>query len=65
MLGWWGFPFGVIFTPVQIVRNVIGLCRSPDPMQPSGQLENMIKLDLGTQMVLASEQPNAEQSRTM
>lgn len=23
--GWWGFPFGLIMTPVQIVRNIVGM----------------------------------------
>ncbi len=24
ILGWWGFPFGIMFTPVAIFRNTIG-----------------------------------------
>ena len=23
-LGWWGFPFGLIFTPITVVRNLLG-----------------------------------------
>ena len=23
-LGWWGFPFGLIFTPITVVKNVLG-----------------------------------------
>ncbi|HEX6986100.1 MAG TPA: hypothetical protein VF170_12035 [Planctomycetaceae bacterium] len=22
--GWWGFPFGLIFTPVTVIRNLLG-----------------------------------------
>src|SRR5689334_8826679 len=25
LLGWWGFPWGLILTPVQVVRNVSGM----------------------------------------
>ena len=37
VLGWWGFPWGFIFTPVQIIRNVIGIC-TPSPKEPSERL---------------------------
>src|SRR5688572_24843332 len=28
--GWWGFPWGLIMTPVQLGRNLIGMVRPPD-----------------------------------
>ncbi|MBX6316663.1 MAG: hypothetical protein IRY99_27680, partial [Isosphaeraceae bacterium] len=31
VLGWWGFPWGLILTPIQILRNLGGLLSSPDP----------------------------------
>jgi hypothetical protein len=46
LLGWWGFPFGLVMTPVQIVRNILGMVRGPDPAGPSPQLEQMVRLDL-------------------
>src|ERR1051326_9155054 len=27
VLGWWGFPWGLILTPVQVTRNIIGMSR--------------------------------------
>ena len=42
--GWWGFPWGLIMTPVQVVRNLAGLVKGPDPMTPSPQLEKMVRL---------------------
>lgn len=46
-LGWWGFPWGLIMTPVQIIRNIYGLCTSPAPTtKPSEQLETLLKIDL-------------------
>ena len=41
--GWWGFPWGIIMTPVQLGRNLIGLARAPDTMGPSPELEKMVR----------------------
>lgn len=38
VLGWWGFPWGLLITPVQITRNIIELARPHDPRRPSPQL---------------------------
>lgn len=46
VLGWWGFPFGIIITPVQIVRNLAGLVKGPDPLVPSKELENFAQASL-------------------
>lgn len=46
LLGWWGFPFGLIITPFQIFRNVAGLISPPDPMTPSPELENLVRTRL-------------------
>jgi hypothetical protein len=41
-LGWWGFPWGLFVTPIQIVRNVAGLCEG-EPMQPTAAFEHMVR----------------------
>ncbi len=46
VLGWWGFPFGLLITPVQVLRNLGGLMSSPDPLRPSDQLEKLVRMDL-------------------
>ncbi|MFT4705862.1 MAG: hypothetical protein ACI81R_003577, partial [Bradymonadia bacterium] len=38
---WWGFPWGILGTPVQITRNLLGLVR-PEPSQPSERLRQMV-----------------------
>jgi hypothetical protein len=43
LLGWWGFPFGLIITPIQIARNIAGLFTGPDPSTPSAALEGVIR----------------------
>jgi len=50
-LGWWGFPWGVIMTPVQVARNAAGLVSPPDPLTPSKQLESMVRIHLAAQSV--------------
>ena len=33
LFGWWGFPFGLVLTPVQIGRNIVGMLRAPIPQR--------------------------------
>ena len=48
--GWWGFPWGLVLTPVQITRNIVGMSRGPDSSQPSEALKRSVKVNLGLQM---------------
>ena len=56
-LGWWGFPWGLIMTPVQIIRNLSGMFGGPPADRPSDQLENIIRLDLAERMEQGYELP--------
>ncbi len=51
LLGWWGFPWGIIMTPVQIVRNLSGMVSGPDPLQPSEKLHQQVRLALAANAV--------------
>lgn len=51
VLGWWGFPWGFIMTPVQIGKNVIGLVKGPDESKPSGKLMNLVRVSIASQML--------------
>jgi hypothetical protein len=42
-LGWWGIPWGIVMTPVQMVRNLWGMTRSAGDM-PSDDLQRMSRL---------------------
>ncbi|MBI5116358.1 hypothetical protein HZA56_07770 [Candidatus Poribacteria bacterium] len=42
-LGWWGFPWGIFLTPVQLARNIKAIYNSKIPTEPSSQLEQHIK----------------------
>jgi hypothetical protein len=47
VLGWWGIPWGLLATPVQIGRNVVGLLQPPTPEgQPSAALVQAARLEL-------------------
>lgn len=41
-LGWWGFPWGILVTPIHIVRNIIELLKRGDPSKPSNTLYALI-----------------------
>ena len=38
LLGWWGLPWGLIMTPVQIGKNIYAVVTKPDPRQPTAAL---------------------------
>jgi hypothetical protein len=59
--GWWGFPWGLILTPVQITRNVIGMSRGPDSSKPSESLRKLVLVNLGLQMA-GNQKANAGQT---
>jgi hypothetical protein len=52
-LGWWGFPWGLVMTPIQVGRNVAGFFRAPDPMGPSEALRQMVRVELAARMLSA------------
>jgi hypothetical protein len=58
--GWWGFPWGVIITPIQVLRNLFGLFVSPDPEIPSKQLETIVKMNLAGNFLENSRSSQAE-----
>ena len=51
VLGWWGIPWGLLMTPVQIIRNFVALVRGSSSDGPSASLERMIGLALAAEMV--------------
>jgi hypothetical protein len=55
-LGWWGFPWGLILTPVQITRNIMGMCARPDSSRPSAELRKLVQVSLGAKLLAASRQ---------
>ncbi len=58
VLGWWGFPWGLVLTPVQITRNIVGMCSGPGGPQPSAELRKLIMVNIASQ-ALQSQSQNA------
>jgi hypothetical protein len=50
VFGWWGFPWGLIFTPVQIIRNLKALAASTNPHGPSRELVQITRGDLAARL---------------
>lgn len=59
LCGWWGFPWGLVLTPVQITRNAIAMTTGRDAAQPSSLLRKLVLVNLGAQ--LAARQNGAAQ----
>jgi endogenous inhibitor of DNA gyrase (YacG/DUF329 family) len=54
LLGWWGIPFGLIITPIQIVKNVVILIKSPDQSEPTELMTQRIRQMLATKQLETS-----------
>jgi hypothetical protein len=50
LLGWWGFPWGLVLTPVQVSRNLLGMAFGPDPRAASPALEKMVSIRLASRL---------------
>jgi hypothetical protein len=55
LFGWWGFPWGLIWTPIQIGRNINAMMRSEENGTPSAQLSQIVRV----QMAAATQQNQA------
>ena len=51
VLGWWGFPWGLIMTPVQVVRNLNAMFRSASPQAPSDDLQQLVSITLAADAI--------------
>jgi hypothetical protein len=55
VLGWWGLPWGIIMTPVQVLKNLVPLLRSETSATPSGQLEQFVRNSIASQALEAKD----------
>jgi endogenous inhibitor of DNA gyrase (YacG/DUF329 family) len=60
LFGWWGFPMGLLGTPVQIGRNFFGLFRSSQPGEPTPELLNLVRFNLASSIVNQSKREGAD-----
>jgi hypothetical protein len=59
-LGWWGFPWGLVVTPIQIGRNFFSMSRPPEPSKPSPQLEKIVRMTIAAQMLQQQSHQSSE-----
>jgi len=59
VVGWWGFPWGLIMTPVQVTRNVVGIFKGPNPVVPSAALKRHVRLHLAAHLMANSQNNRA------
>lgn len=56
VLGWWGFPWGFIFTPIQLIKNFGGMFHKTDSPNPSEDLVDLTYHRLGSQWLAEAKQ---------
>lgn len=59
LVGWWGIPWGIIMTPVQIARNISSLVRRQDPYSPSPKLARAVRLSLAADLLSQQQEREA------
>lgn len=50
LLGWWSI-YGLFGTPVYVIKNIAGILKGPDVLNPSEKLENFIRGIIAQQMM--------------
>lgn len=55
LLGWWGFPWGLLVTPMQVGRNIAALAKRTDPATPSPEFGRFAKLVIAQHLVQAHQ----------
>ncbi len=51
LLGWWGLPWGVVMTPVQLGKNIYGMLKKPDPREPTAALHRVVSSNMAAQEI--------------
>ena len=62
LFGWWGFPWGVIYTPIQLGKNLSGIFGGPDPEVPLEQLETLTRIELAVRVEAGEPLPGRRRS---
>lgn len=59
LLGWWGIPFGVLMTPVQLLRNAYAMLFPPSTTEPSEAFQQVVIERLMRQTIEQQNTPAA------
>ena len=60
LFGWWGFPWGLGVTPLQIGRNIAEMLGGPKPGAPSALLQKVVRLEAGARLAQGSKGPPSQ-----
>lgn len=60
VLGWWGFPWGILGTPVTLLRNLVGMASGFSPRTPSRALQRHARAMLAVQAIQAERAAQAD-----
>lgn len=52
LFGWWGFPWGLVLTPVQIARNIGEMARGASAGNPSQLLQKFVRIQAGARVAM-------------
>ena len=58
ILGWWGIPWGLLLTPIYLIRNAYALVKPVSPDRPSDALLSLSQRLLAKQMLEQQESAN-------
>ena len=61
LLGWWGFPFGLIVTPIIALMNVVSMYQNPGVNGPTSTLMSHSRFTIAVQQ---AEKPNNSVKQT-
>jgi len=64
-LGWWGFPWGLLLTPIQIGRNLIAMASPPEPSKPSPQFEKAVRMTIASRAVQQQQAARQQSAQTV
>ncbi len=64
-VGWWGIPFGLIMTPVQIVKNIAEMTGGPDARKPSPKLHQFVRDEMAIQAMRDARQRSDAMAKDM
>lgn len=51
LAGWWGFPWGLIMTPVQVLRNLGGMVGGGGGLTPTPALSETVRMAIAAQAI--------------
>lgn len=63
VLGWWGLPWGLIMTPVQVGRNVVALLKRPTSEESSADLQRLVSINMAAQLLKKQQAASAATAR--